>query len=177
MGENKVESALQQYTINLTEKIKSDDWIKIIGRDDELNLLQQVLLRHDKPNAIIVGNDGIGKTKLVEGLAKIYAEKHPEYTFYQLDTVSLMSNILLKGELENRIKNIATVLKSKKSTVLFIDEMQTICGNSDFSSQGDIISFEDKDVVDWAIVKKDGKREGDYVRHFLQGPGVELLFG
>lgn len=138
---SKVETALQQYTTNLTEKVKSDDWIKIIGREKELDLLQQVLLRHDKPNAIIVGNDGIGKTKLVEGLARIYLEKHPEYTFYQLDTLSLISNLLLKGELENRIKNLSIALKNKKSAVLFIDEMQTICGNSDFSSQGDIISL------------------------------------
>ena len=138
---DKLENALKQYTINLTEKVKSDDWIKIIGRENELELLQQVLLRHDKPNAIIVGNDGIGKTKLVEGLAKIYVEKHPEYTFYQLDTLALISNLLLKGELENRVKMISQALKAKKTAVLFIDEMEAICGNADVSSQGDVISL------------------------------------
>lgn len=135
---DKEEEFLQQYTINLTHKVNHPMYIPIVGREKELELLQQVLLRNDKPNAILVGNPGVGKTKLVEGLAEIYREKHPDKTVYQLDTLAFMSNILLKGELENRVRNLYQIIKKKGNVVLFIDEIHSICGNSDSSSQSDM---------------------------------------
>lgn len=129
---------LDVYTSNLTNKVKSDEWVKIIGREKELNILQQINLRHDKPNVIIVGNNGVGKTKLVEGLAYIYSKQTPTIEVYQLDTMALMSNILLKGELENRVKGIFNVLKTKPNSMLFIDDIHMICGNSEQSSTSDV---------------------------------------
>lgn len=129
---------LDVYTTNLTNKVKSDEWVKIIGREKELDILQQINLRHDKPNVIIVGNNGVGKTKLVEGLAYIYSQQTPMIEVYQLDTMALMSNILLKGELENRVKGIFNVLKTKPNAMLFIDDIHMICGNSEQSSTSDV---------------------------------------
>lgn len=129
---------LNTYTINLTAKVMDKEWIPIVGRESEISLLQQILLRHDKPNVIITGNPGIGKTKIVEGLARIYKDKFPDKVFYQLDTLSFMSNILLKGELENRVKNLYNIIKKKGNVILFIDEIHTICGNSDSSNQSDV---------------------------------------
>lgn len=129
---------LNQYTINLTEKVQNKDWIPLIGRESELNLLQQIILRHDKPNAILVGNPGIGKTKIIEGLAKIYSDKKKEMTFYQLDTLAFMSNVLLKGEMENRVRKLYQAIKKIGNVILFIDEIHTICGNSDSNSQSEI---------------------------------------
>lgn len=138
---DKEEDFINQYLINLTEKVTQNDFIDIVGREKELELLQQVMLRHDKPNAIIVGNPGVGKTKLVEGLAKIYSKKYSDKVFYQLDTLSFMSNILLKGELENRVKNLYQIIQKRGNVILFIDEIHTICGNSDSSSQSDVSSL------------------------------------
>lgn len=132
------EEYLNNYTINLTKKVSDKDWIPIIGRNQELELLQQILLRHNKPNVIITGNAGIGKTKIVEGLVKIYTEKYPDKNFYQLDTLSFMSNILVKGELENRVKNLSQIIKKKGNIILVIEDIHTLCSGGDYSGQLDV---------------------------------------
>lgn len=132
------EEYLNNYTINLTKKVSDKDWIPIIGRNQELELLQQILLRHNKPNVIITGNAGIGKTKIVEGLVKIYTEKYPDKSFYQLDTLSFMSNILVKGELENRVKNLSQIIKKKGNIILVIEDIHTLCSGGDYSGQLDV---------------------------------------
>lgn len=129
-------SVIDKYTINLSEIINKKSWIKIVGRDDEMDLLHQVLCRKDKPNAILVGNDGIGKKKIVEGLTK----KLKDNIVYQLDILSLMSNIYVKGELENRIKNLGEALHNIPNAILFIEDIHNMCSGSD-SNGGDIASL------------------------------------
>lgn len=132
---------LSQYTINLTEKVKGKEWQPLIGRDDELELLQYILLRHDKPNIILVGNHGVGKSKLVEGLAKIYSEKYTDKEFLLLDNLSFTANIMVKGEIENRVKTLHNILNKKENVVLIIDDIHFMCGNGDYSSQNDLSSL------------------------------------
>ena len=117
---------MKSFTINLTEKVKSTDWIPIVGRTDDLDLIKQILLRKDKPNVLLVGYSGVGKTKLVEGLAYDYLTYDKNTTFLQLDTLSLMSNIGIKGELENRIKNLYRIMMKKENIILFIDEIHRL---------------------------------------------------
>lgn len=127
MGENS--SASQNYLINLTEKVNNEDWIKIVGRTDEIDLLEQIILRHDKPNAILVGNPGIGKTKIVEGFAKKLIDNNSIYKVYQLDTLAFNSNVMFKGELEKRVIQLTDYLKEQGNAILYIDEMHSICVN------------------------------------------------
>ena len=86
----------------------------------------------------MVGYSGVGKTKLVEGLAYDYLTYDKNTTFLQLDTLSLMSNIGIKGELENRIKNLYRIMMKKENIILFIDEIHTVCNSSPNSGQIDI---------------------------------------
>ena len=116
---------IKKYTIDLTEKVKKDDWIPIVGRNDEIDLLSQIILRHDKPNAILVGNPGVGKTKIVEGFAK----SSNEYTVYQLDTLGFMSSIMVKGEIEKRVKCLTEELMKIPNSILYIDEIHSLCAN------------------------------------------------
>ena len=127
MQKNKSVSPIERFTINLTEKVKKDDWIKIVGRQEEIDLLQQIILRHDKPNAILVGNPGIGKTKIVEGFAYNISKENEEITVYQLDMLAFMSNIMVKGELENRVKSLTEELIKIGNCILYIDEIHSIC--------------------------------------------------
>ena len=127
MQKNKNVSPIERFTINLTEKVKKDDWIKIVGRQEEIDLLQQIILRHDKPNAILVGNPGIGKTKIVEGFAYNISKEREEITVYQLDMLAFMSNIMVKGELENRVKSLTEELIKIGNCILYIDEIHSIC--------------------------------------------------
>lgn len=126
MGKN---TDAETYLINLTEKVSNTDWIKIVGRENEIDLLEQIILRHDKPNAILVGNPGIGKTKIVEGFAKKLLESGSIVKVYQLDTLAFNSNIMFKGELERRIVQLTDYLKEKGNAILYIDEMHSICVN------------------------------------------------
>lgn len=126
---NKNVSPIERFTINLSEKVKQEDWIKIVGRQEEIDLLQQIILRHDKPNAILVGNPGIGKTKIVEGFAYNISKEKEKITVYQLDILSFMSNIMVKGELENRVKSLTEELIKKGNCILYIDEIHSICSD------------------------------------------------
>ena len=138
LNNNQEQEFLSKYTIDLTSQVGKKDWIQLIGREKELELLEQVLYRRDKPNAILIGNPGIGKTKIVEGLAWRYREINPNITILMLDLLSLMSNIFMKGELENRVKTLCTIIKNRGNTILFIDEIHSICNGGDSSSQSDV---------------------------------------
>lgn len=117
----------QNYLINLTEKVNNEDWIKIVGRENEIDLLEQIILRHDKPNAILVGNPGIGKTKIVEGFAKNLINNNSVYKVYQLDTLAFNSNVMFKGELEKRVIQLTDYIKEQGNAILYIDEIHSIC--------------------------------------------------
>ncbi len=135
----KKENPLEKYAINLTKKVQEKNWIKLVGREKEVNLIEQILYRKDKPNVILVGNQGIGKKKIVEGFASKLLTKYPNMEVYQLDMLSLMSNIFIKGELENRVKTLSKELNDRKA-ILVIDNISSICG-SDSSGQSDVATL------------------------------------
>jgi len=126
-------SALEAYTINLVELAKKDKIDPLIGRVEEVQRLMQVLCRRKKNNPILVGEAGVGKTAIVEGLAlQIAKEETPEILkdarLYALDIGSLLSGAKYRGDFEKRLKDVLTELKSKKNAILFIDEIHTIVG-------------------------------------------------
>ena len=99
----KPKSDPSKYLINLNEIVKDKNWIKIVGREKEIDLLEQIILRKDKPNAILVGNPGIGKTKIIEGFTKKLVDDNSNIKVFQLDTLAFTSNIMFKGELEKMV--------------------------------------------------------------------------
>ena len=126
-------SVLEAYTINLVELAKKDKIDPLIGRVEEVQRLMQVLCRRKKNNPILVGEAGVGKTAIVEGLAlQIAKEETPEILknarLYALDIGSLLSGAKYRGDFEKRLKDVLTELKSKKNAILFIDEIHTIVG-------------------------------------------------
>lgn len=128
---------LKQYMIDyLSPYLKKPN--EVIGREDELTLSQQILLRKDKPNLIIVGKSGIGKSLLVKELSKRIHYNNTKINFFQLDTYALTANVMLKGEIETRIKSIYDTLKDAGETILFIDNIHNICSGDDSSLQGSI---------------------------------------
>ena len=105
----------------------------LIGREEELNRLVQILSRKNKNNPILVGESGVGKTALVEGLAqKIYNGSIPKsvqsFSIFSLDIASLIAGTKYRGDFEKRIKEVINYLKSQKNPILFIDEIHTIIG-------------------------------------------------
>jgi len=126
-------SALEQFTIDLVAMAQENKIDPLIGRVDEVQRLMQVLCRRKKNNPILVGEAGVGKTAIVEGLAlKIANNETPDILknakLYALDIGSLLSGAKYRGDFEKRLKDILNELKAQDNAILFIDEIHTIVG-------------------------------------------------
>jgi len=127
----KEKSVLNEFTIELTSIAK--DFDDVIGREKEIDRVMQILARRKKNNPILVGEPGVGKTAVVEGLAKKIALKEvPEVLkgkkIYSLDMGSLVAGTKYRGEFEKRMKAILEELKKENEPILFIDEIHMIVG-------------------------------------------------
>ncbi len=124
---------LEQFTQNLNERAKAGNIDPLIGREDIIERVLQVLGRRTKNNALLVGEPGVGKTAIADGLAlKIVAGKVPaslkDATIYSLDLGSLLAGTRYRGDFESRFKGVLKELEKKPNSVLFIDEMHTLVG-------------------------------------------------
>ncbi len=131
--QKKENTALDRYTINLTQKARDGKIDPLVGREMELERVMQVLVRRRKNNPIFVGEPGVGKTALCEGLArKIVAMEVPAelsgFEMYALDMGALIAGTKYRGEFEARIKDIINELRQLKKVILVIDEIHTIVG-------------------------------------------------
>lgn len=127
------EKALKAYTTNLNDSVKKSKIDPVIGRETELEQIALGLGRRTKNNVILVGDPGVGKTAIAEGLAyNIVKGNVPaflkEYTVYSLDISSMLAGSKYRGDFEERFKQVLKALDSKGKTVLFIDEAHMISG-------------------------------------------------
>ena len=135
--------ALDQYTINLTEKAKNGSIDPVIGREFEIRLMLDILMRRRQNNPILTGEPGVGKTAIVEGLAlKISQNQVPDalknVQLHALDMGLLQAGASVKGEFENRLKQvIQEVQSSSHPIILFIDEAHTLIGAGGQAGQHD----------------------------------------
>lgn len=123
--------SIKSYCVDRTAQARNGDIENIIGRDKELRMLVEILCRRSKPNVIIVGEPGVGKTALVEGFAtEIIKGNVPEMlknaTLLELDTGALLAGTSYKGEIEDRLKKVINECKKIEKAVLFIDEIHTL---------------------------------------------------
>ncbi|MBO6825795.1 MAG: ATP-dependent Clp protease ATP-binding subunit ClpA [Sneathiella sp.] len=132
--ENPVSSeALDAYCVNLNEKAAKGKIDPLIGRDDEVERTIQILCRRSKNNPLLVGDPGVGKTAIAEGLARrIVDGSVPEVlltsVIYSLDMGTLLAGTRYRGDFEERLKAVMTELEEMDNAVLFIDEIHTIIG-------------------------------------------------
>ena len=127
------ESALGKYCVDLNTKARKGDVDPLIGRDHEVERCIQVLCRRRKNNPLLVGDPGVGKTAIAEGLAyKIVEGEVPEVlsetTIYSLDMGALLAGTRYRGDFEERLKAVVTELEEHPDAVLFIDEIHTVIG-------------------------------------------------
>jgi ATP-dependent Clp protease ATP-binding subunit ClpA len=125
--------ALEAYCVNLNEKAKSGRVDPLIGRAAEVERTIQILCRRQKNNPLFVGDPGVGKTAIAEGLArKIVNNEVPEVlrgsTIYCLDMGSLIAGTRYRGDFEERLKTVVKELEGVKGAILFIDEIHTVIG-------------------------------------------------
>jgi ATP-dependent Clp protease ATP-binding subunit ClpA len=127
------QSALDQFAVNLNEQAKAGKIDDLIGRQWEVERLVQTLARRKKNNAVLVGEPGVGKTAIAEGLAKrIINQDVPETiaekTIYSLDVGLLLAGSKYRGDFEERMKGVLEELEEKPDSILFIDEIHMIMG-------------------------------------------------
>ncbi|MEC8047493.1 MAG: ATP-dependent Clp protease ATP-binding subunit ClpA, partial [Pseudomonadota bacterium] len=126
-------SALESFATNLNEEAKAGRIDPLVGRDEEVERAVQILCRRRKNNPLLVGESGVGKTAIAEGLAKrIVDAKVPEVvaqsTIYALDLGALVAGTKYRGDFEKRFKAVLGELKKQEGSILFIDEIHTIIG-------------------------------------------------
>ena len=127
------ETALSKYCVNLNEKSKNGDIDPLIGRNLEVERCIQILCRRRKNNPILVGDPGVGKTAIAEGLArKVISDQTPDIlkgsTIYSLDMGALLAGTRYRGDFEERLKQVMKELEKDPKAVLFIDEIHTVIG-------------------------------------------------
>ena len=125
--------SLEKYGIDLTAKALNKELDPVIGRDEEITRMMQILIRKSKNNPILLGEPGVGKTAIVEGLAqKIVAKDVPtslaNKRVVALDMSALIAGAKYRGEFEDRLKAVINEVKSAGNIILFIDEIHTIVG-------------------------------------------------
>ena len=127
------ESALAKYCVDLNVKAEKGDVDPLIGRHEEVERCIQVLCRRRKNNPLLVGDPGVGKTAIAEGLArKIIAKETPEVllgaTIFSLDMGALLAGTRYRGDFEERLKAVMTEMEEHPDAILFIDEIHTVIG-------------------------------------------------
>lgn len=132
-GKQSGKNVLEKYTVNLTEKARKGELDVLIGREEELERTVQVLCRRYKNNPVHVGDAGVGKTAVTEGLAqRIVSGSVPDVLegceILSLDMGALVAGTKYRGDFEERLKQVTTELSKKEKAILFIDEIHTIVG-------------------------------------------------
>ncbi len=132
-SKGKKDSALEQFTVNLNEKAMRGKVDPLIGRSAEVDRTIQILCRRSKNNPLYVGDPGVGKTAIAEGLARKIVEGEvpdvlKEAVIYSLDMGALLAGTRYRGDFEERLKAVVTELEKMPHAVLFIDEIHTVIG-------------------------------------------------
>ncbi|MBO4499936.1 MAG: AAA family ATPase [Bacteroidaceae bacterium] len=173
---------LSQFAVNLNEKAREGKLDPVIGRDDEIRRVLQILSRRTKNNPILIGEPGTGKTAIIEGLAqRIYRGDVPENlrskTIYSLDMGALVAGAKYKGEFEERLKGVVNeVISSNGNFILFIDEIHTLVGAG--AGEG---AMDAANILKPALARGDLKAIGattlnEYQKYFEKDKALERRF-
>lgn len=173
---------LQQFAINLNEQARKGKLDPVIGRDDEIRRMLQILSRRTKNNPILIGEPGTGKTAIIEGLAqRIFRGDVPENlrskTIYSLDMGALVAGAKYKGEFEERLKGVINeIIGSDGNFILFIDEIHTLVGAG--ASEG---AMDAANILKPALARGDLRAIGattldEYQKYFEKDKALERRF-
>ena len=132
-GEEKAPSPLESFATNLNEEARKGRIDPLVGRREEVERVIQILSRRRKNNPLLVGESGVGKTAIAEGLAKMIVDGEvpdviADSTVHALDLGALLAGTKYRGDFEKRLKNLLAELQKKDNQILFIDEIHTIIG-------------------------------------------------
>lgn len=180
--QNEQGSALERYAVNLVKLAKQGKLDPVIGRDEEIRRVLQILSRRTKNNPILVGEPGVGKTAIAEGLAQRIvngdvAENLKDKLIYSLDMGSLIAGAKYQGEFEERLKGVVKeVIDSQGEIILYIDEIHTLVGAGKSSGAMDAAN-----ILKPALARGELRTVGattldEYQKYFEQDKALERRF-
>lgn len=180
-NDKKKRKMLDYFAVELTDPQVQEGVDPVIGRDAEIDRLIHILSRRTKNNPVLLGDPGVGKTAIVEGLAKrILAQRVPDLLLskriYALDIGLLIAGTIYRGEFESRIKNIIDEVSDDQDAIVFIDELHTIVGTG--ASQG---SLDAANILKPALARGQLRAIGattvdEYKKHIENDPALERRF-
>ena len=176
------QEALKQFTVDLTEQARSGKMDPIVGRDEEIRQVIDILMRRRQNNPILTGEAGVGKTAVVEGFAqKIVAGDVPpplrEVTLRTLDVGLLQAGASMKGEFEQRLRSvIEEVQASPKPIILFIDEAHTLVGAGGAAGTGDAANLLKPALARGTLRTVAATTWAEYKKHIEKDPALTRRF-
>ncbi len=175
-------NALSRYAINLNEQARTGKLDPVIGRDDEIRRILQILTRRTKNNPLLIGEPGVGKTAIAEGLAhRIIRGDVPEdiksKTIFSLDMGALIAGAKYKGEFEERLKSVVNeVIGSNGDIVLFIDEIHTLVGAGKSEGAMDAANILKPALARGELRAIGATTLGEYQKYFEKDKALERRF-
>ncbi len=173
--------ALSKYGIDLCEMASKSELSPVIGRDEEIQRMMEILIRKSKNNPILLGEPGVGKTALVEGLAQRIYDKNVPLSLQNMRVVTLDMGALIagakyRGEFEDRLKAVIDEVKSSANIILFIDEIHTIVGSG--ASEG---SMDAANILKPALARGELRTIGattlkEYRKYFEKDTALQRRF-
>ena len=169
---NQIERVINQFCTNLSLLAKQRKIDPVIGRDEEIENIQLVLARRNKCNVLMVGEPGVGKTAIAEGIArKIFEKKVPkfiqDYQVYTLDISALLAGSKYRGDFEERIKAVLAALEKKGKIILFIDEAHMMQGAGAANQSSNDLANILKPILTKGVIKLIASTTWDeYRKHF-----------
>ncbi len=176
------QEALKRFSVDLTEKARRGEIDPIVGRDEEVRQMIDILMRRRQNNPIITGEAGVGKTALVEGFAQRIAKGDippalKDVTLRTLDLGLLQAGASMKGEFENRLRQVIDeVQSSPKPIILFIDEIHTLIGAGGAAGQNDAANLLKPALARGTLRTVGATTRAEYKKYFEEDPALTRRF-
>src|SRR5204863_6266873 len=176
------QEALAKFSVDLTEKARKGELDPIVGRDEEIRQVVDILMRRRQNNPILTGEAGVGKTAVVEGFAlRLIAGDVPpslkDVALRTLDLGLLQAGASMKGEFENRLRQVIDeVQASPKPIILFIDEAHTLIGAGGSAGQGDAANLLKPALARGTLRTIAATTWGEYKKYFEKDPALTRRF-
>lgn len=172
---------LEEFGRNLIQEAQNDELDPVIGREEEINRVIQTLTRRKKNNPVLIGEAGVGKTAIVEGLAQSIADKEvpsilTNKKIFEVDMAAMVAGTKYRGEFEQRLKALINEVTSRKNVILFIDELSTVVGAGGAEGAIDASSILKPPLASGAIQSIGTATLDDYRKSVEKDPALKRRF-